>query len=102
MKKILAIFALVGLLSAAMPAKAEPVFGFIYKDATEAGVGFSNFAGTKVGTAKCTSYFGVVGLGDCSVTAAAKEGKIKNVAYYDVHTKNIVGFKRVTVNVYGQ
>ena len=79
----------------------EPVFGLIYKNATEAGSGFSNAAANKKGTATCRSYFGLVGVGNCSVNEAAKEGKIKNVTYYDVHTRNILGFKTVTVNAYG-
>lgn len=79
----------------------EPVYGFIYKNATEAGSGFSNAGAYKKGTATCKSYFGFVGLGNCSVNEAAKEGKIKNVTYYDVHTRNILGFKTVTVNAYG-
>ncbi len=102
MKKLLGTLILVSLLAVAAPAKAEPVFGFIYKDATEAGEGFANYLPSKCGKATCTSYFGVVGLGNCSVSEAAKKGGIKNVAYYDVHTRNIVGFKRVTVNAYGQ
>lgn len=103
MKKFLGLMLFVVALAVSIQtAKAnEPIFGFIYKNTTEAGSGFSNAAVSKKGTATCRSFFGVVGLGNCSINEAAKEGKIKNVTYYDVHTRNIIGFKTVTVNVYG-
>lgn len=103
MKKFLGLMVLVvAFVISVQTANAnEPVFGLIYKNATEAGSGFSNAAANKKGTATCRSYFGLVGVGNCSVNEAAKEGKIKNVTYYDVHTRNILGFKTVTVNAYG-
>ncbi|GBF22965.1 hypothetical protein tpqmel_0369 [Candidatus Gastranaerophilus sp. (ex Termes propinquus)] len=104
MKKLvgtLAAAAVFGMMAVA-PASAEPVFGLIYKDATEVFGGSSNIAPAKVGTATCTSYFAVVGLGSCGIKDAMDQGKIKSLAFYDVHTKNIVGFKKVTVKAYGQ
>lgn len=104
MRKILsALFVLVLMLFiSTLKAQAnEPVFGLIYKNATEAGEGFSNTSAYKKGTATCKSFFALVGLGNCSVNEAAKNGKIKNVAYYDIHTRNILGYKTVTVNAYG-
>jgi hypothetical protein len=101
MKKVFSILALTVFLGAGIPAGAEPVFGFIYKDTTEAAAGFSNAGAAKVGVSECTSYFGIVALGNCSVNAAAKNGKISVVSYYDVHTKNILGYKKVKVKAYG-
>ena len=103
MKKFLGLMVLVAVFSISVQAANanEPVYGLFYKNATEAGSCFSNAAAAKKGTAVCKSYFGLVGLGNCSVNEAAKDGKIKNVTYYDVHTRNILGFKTVTVNAYG-
>ncbi len=103
MKKFLGLMVLVAVFSISVQAANanEPVYGLFYKNATEAGSGFSNAAAAKKGTAVCKSYFGLVGLGNCSVNEAAKDGKIKNVTYYDVHTRNILGLKTVTVNAYG-
>jgi len=103
MKKIITSFVFLAILVAiASPVKAEPVYGFIYKNTTEAGEGLSNVSYAKKGSATCTSYFGIVGVGHCGVADAAKNGKVRSVGYYDYETKNILGFKRVTVNVYGQ
>lgn len=103
MKKLVGLMFLITvfLLSIQSSQASESVYGLFYKNATEAGDGFSNVAAYKKGTATCKSYIGLVGLGDCSITAAAKEGKIKNIAYYDIHTRNILGYKKVTTTVYG-
>ncbi|MDO5438178.1 MAG: TRL domain-containing protein [bacterium] len=102
MKKIFGTFAVITAVALmSMPAFAEGVFGVIYKNATEPGVGFAPSAPYKKGCATCKSFFGIVGLGDCSVNQAAKNGSIKNVTYYDTHTLNILGFKKVTTQVYG-
>ena len=103
MKKMLGVLAILagfGFVNA-QAAMAEGVCGFVYKDATEAGVGFANGSASKRGVATATSYFGIVALGDCSVNAAAKNGKISNITYYDTHVKNICGFKKLTTRVYG-
>ncbi len=105
MKKILLGLFVVSLLvvGSAMRVQAgETVYGLLYKDATEAGEGFGNSSAYKKGTATCKSFLALVALGDCSVNAAAKNGKIQNVTYYDIYTKNILGYKRVTVNAYGR
>ncbi len=100
MKKILSLAALL-ILAGTLCASAETTYGIIYKDATEPGNGYTLASCNKVGQAVCTSYFGLVAVGDCSVTAAAKKGGIKNLSYYDQHTKNILGFKKVTIKAYG-
>lgn len=93
------MFAFATLSSPASALEAVP--GFIYKDAYEPGVGYSNTAITKKGCAECKSYFAIVAVGDCSVNTAAKNGNIKNVSYYDTYTHNILGFKTVKVTAYG-
>lgn len=102
MKKFLGIIALLAMFTTTVPANAEPVYGLIYKNATEAGIGFTSTPASRVGEATCTSFFGIVGLGQCSINCAAKAGNIKTISYYDTHTRNILGFKKVTVRAYGQ
>lgn len=104
MKKLLAIlaFGVVISMSMALNANAEGVVGIIFKEASEAGGGASSVVATKVGTSTAKSYFGIVALGDASITAAMREGKIKSLSHYDVETLNILGFKKVTTKAYGQ
>jgi len=102
MKKILGLVALMAFAGLYSPANAEPVFGFIYKNTTEAFGAASKKEAKKVGCATCTSYFGLVGLGECGINDAVKNGGIKALGFYDVHTKNILGYKKVTVKAYGE
>lgn len=101
MKKVLTLLAVFAVIGTAALAS-ESVSGFVFKEVVQPGDGLGAFASGRTGTAQCTSYFGVVALGDCSVAAAKKQGKISNVAHYDQEVFNILGFKRVTTRVYGQ
>ena len=85
-----------------VPAMAENTYGLLYKNATEAGTGSSNIAPVKKGTATCKSYFALIGLGQCGIKDAMENGKIRNLSFYDTTTRNILGYKKVTVNAYGQ
>ena len=44
----------------------------------------------KIGRASCTSYVWIIGIGDCSVTEAMKNGEIKNVRHGDAEVKSIL------------
>ena len=101
MKKLLTL-AVLSVALTSLSASAEGVMGFVYKNAVEAGTGSSSVAATKVGSATSKSYFGIVALGNSSITTAMKNGKICSLAYYDVATKNILGYKKVTTRAYGQ
>lgn len=102
MKKILGLLCLLTMVLSVSPANAEGVSGFVYKNASEAGIGFTPTSVSKVGSATCKSYFGIVATGDCSICAAAKAGNVRTISYYDTYTKNILGYKTVKVKVYGQ
>ena len=58
-------------------------------------------ANLKVGTAEAKNYFCVVGLGDCSIDAATKNGGIKDIKYIDRSIKTILGYSTITTKVYG-
>ena len=99
MKKVvtLAMLFALGLVSA----NAAETIGYIYQDGTTPGGGYTVTPDNKVGTTSCKSYFHLVGLGDCSVETAMKNGKIKSLGGYDVYTKNILGYRQITTRAWG-
>ncbi len=103
MKKLLSFVALAAVMTMfSGAANALDVFGFVFKNATTPGDGFNQVVPTKYGSATCSSYFGIVALGDCSVATAMKKGGVRTLSHYDVHRKNILGFQKITVKAYGQ
>lgn len=80
----------------------ENPMGILYKDASQAGGGSGSVCVTKVGSAQCISYFGMVAQGDCSITTAMRNGKISSLSHYDEKIYNILGYKKITVKAYGQ
>ncbi len=58
----------------------------------------------KIGRASCTSYVWIIGIGDCSVTEAMKNGEIKKVHHVDAEVKSILLgiYERYTTVVYGE
>ena len=99
MKKLVAFAMLLGLTTISVSA-AETI-GFIYQNGTTPGGGYTATPLNKVGTTTCKSYFHIVGLGDCSVEAAMKNGKIKSLGGYDVYKKNILGYQKITTRAWG-
>ena len=99
MKKIFALLVLVGLT--AVGANAAETIGYIYQDGTTPGGGYTATPDNKIGSTTCKSYFHLVGLGDCSVESAMKNGNIKVLGGYDVYKKNILGYQKITVKAWG-
>ena len=99
MKKLFVVFGL--LISCVACANAAETIGFIYQDGTTPGGGYTATPANKTGTTTCRSYFHIVGLGDCSVQTAMKNGGIKVLAGYDVHKKNIIGIQKITTRAWG-
>jgi TRL (tRNA-associated locus)-like protein len=89
-----------GALAVGACASDRPV-GFLYYGASIPEGGTSEVAATKSGEATCTSVFGLVATGDCSIQAAKSQGGVKRVAYVDRKVDNILGFGRFTTIVYG-
>lgn len=55
------------------------------------------------GESSSTCILGLWAEGDCSVSAAARNGGIKKVGHVDYEYKNIIGiWQKVTVVVYGE
>ena len=99
MKKVITLAMLLAL--GTIGANAAETIGYIYQDATVPGGGYTVTADNKVGETTCKSFFHIVGLGDCAVETAMKNGKIKSLGGYDVYKKNILGFQKITVKAWG-
>ena len=59
--------------------------------------------GPKKGEATAKTILGLVATGDCSIAAAARNGKLKTINHIDYKYKNILGIvQETTVVVYGE
>ncbi len=101
MKKILAALLLSGMLCTAALASETPM-GMIFKEVKQPGGGSGSVGISRVGSATCKSYFGIVALGDCSIRSAMRNGKISALSHYDEEVLNILGYKQIIVHAYGQ
>lgn len=80
--------------------------GLLYANTVTPEVGTSvtsNPAGRKVGHSSCESYLGLIASGDCSVEAAAAQGKITRIHSVARKVENILGlYAKVTIIVTGE
>lgn len=65
--------------------------GTLYLDATAGEAATSNSGASKSGEACASSILGLVGTGDASIDAAAKNAGITRIAYVDGKSTNILG-----------
>ena len=72
-------------------ASVKPV-GILYTELKLPEMATSNAAGTKVGTAECASYLGMIATGDASIETAMKNGGITKITQVDWEVNNILGF----------
>jgi len=60
-------------------------------------------AGKKSGAASAECVLGIYAWGDCSITAAARNGGLKRVDYVDYSYDNVFGiWQKVTVTAHGE
>jgi len=105
MKKLSIIsLAAVALLGATGCATTRaPVTGFLYLDATAGEGATSNAGASKSGEACASSILGLIGTGDASINAAAKNAGISNISYVDGKSTNILGiYATYCTIVYGE
>ncbi len=100
MEKLFTTLALLGIF--ALPACAREPLGFVYQNTNQTLLGSSNIAPSKVGTATCHQYFGVVAIGNCSIKKAMANGRINNLAFVDQKIFNILGWAKIETKAYGQ
>lgn len=101
------VLVLVSMLSGCMiAAPVIPPQGWVYND-TKSPIS-TNFkdtpVGTKMGTASASSLlWGLIGFGDCSIHAAARQGGLSRIYHADYEHFNILGiYTKTTVFVYGE
>lgn len=69
----------------------SPVPGLIYADVKVGTEATSNGPGVKRGQARCESFLGLIGVGDCSIAAAKADGGISRIQHVDYKVRNILG-----------
>lgn len=80
-----------------------PVTGFVYTNVRYPLVVGTDAKSTKVGTAECTSFLGIVAMGDASIKTACQNAGITKIHHIDVEAKSILGFYATyTIIVYGE
>lgn len=88
--------------SLAVPLK-SPVTGFVYTDTKNGQMVTSNALGTKVGQSSAISVLGIVGVGDASIQAAAKQAGITKISHVDEAATNVLCiYAKYTTTVYGE
>lgn len=91
MKKIYLVFATCIVFMMMGCATIIPI-GTLYTEAKMPMMVTSNSGDSlKTGVSQCTSMFGLVALGDCSIETAKKNGGITKVHSVDANVKNILG-----------
>jgi hypothetical protein len=104
MKKAIALlFAVLLILLTAGCATSIPV-GLFYTDITIPVTATANVGkSTKIGTAKCKSYFGLVAVGDASIDRAVKKSGITKIYHIEWKANNVLGMLGTyEVVVYGE
>jgi len=100
-KSVLALIALALMLSGCVVGM-TPIYAGIYTDVEGPFAVGSAGSYTKVGEAEAKGIL-FISTGDCSITAAMKNGGIKKVHHVDYHTENVLNiYTRVIVKVYGE
>lgn len=80
----------------------SPVHGWAFTDVKWGASATSNSGSSKVGTAKATSYLGIVGVGDASIKAACDSAGITKIHHVDVYSKHILIVGWLETTVYGE
>jgi hypothetical protein len=104
MLRVITIVALVVLLVSATGCVSVmmPAQGSVYADVAWSQDITANAGATKSASATATSFFGIVALGDVTVSTLAAKAGITKIHHIDTHTKNIIGYGVLTVTVYGE
>ena len=107
MRKNIAYLVLVlfsaALLTGCAAMAVSPITGGLYTDVKAPVTATANPTYSKVGTASCLSILGIIGIGDASIEAAARNGGITKIHHVDYRSTNILGiYAKFTVYVYGE
>lgn len=101
-KMILPLFAAL-LLAGCVSAPFQPPTGLVAVTKAPLSTEGNWKAGLKQGVAQSQSVLGLYAWGDCSITAAARQGGLTRVNYLDYKYLNIIGiWQQVEVYAYGE
>ena len=100
-KTIVLSLSLLGALAFTGCASTAPVQGSLFAEVNGPIGATGEKTGRKSGEACAQSFFGLVAMGDASITAAAKAGGIRTISHVDQHSTNIIGFHTFCTKVYG-
>ena len=92
MLKILSVLFVSSALFLTGCASTQPVGGLLFSDVRGPVSATSAVKGTAKGEACAASYLGFVGLGDASISAAMKKGRLSSISHVEQHSTNILGF----------
>ncbi len=103
-KNILAAAAILAVSTLSGCASILPV-GVVYTDVSnpiDHAIGDGSLAGLKKGESESKSYFGLIAVGDGSINAAAKNGRITRIKYVERKVNSVLGVVGTyTTVVYG-
>jgi hypothetical protein len=102
LKNITMICAIFGALAFTGCASTSPVQGSLFADVSGPIAATARPRGGKSGEACAQSFFGLIAMGDASITAASKAGGIKVISHVEQKTKNIIGFNTFCTVVWGK
>ena len=101
MKKLFFAICVVALFSSCAAVQ-SPVGAWAYVNVKGPVAVTSNSGSSKVGTAECVGYLGLVSMGDASIQTAAKSAGISRIHHVDYESNSIVGIiGKYKVVVYG-
>ena len=100
---LFSVLALCAMLTGCYLSPVIPPTGALYSDLKAPQTPAAKGAlGTKSGRAEAYSILGLIGLGDCSVSAAANDGGVTTVNHTDYEFFNVLGvYQKYTTIVYG-
>ena len=81
----------------------SPVSGFLFTNVDAPVAATSNPSYSKVGSASCFSFLGIIAAGSCSIETAITNGKIIKIHHIDAESFSLLGiFATYKVKVYGE
>ena len=101
MKQLIVILSLASMSLLTACATVGPVGGALYANVQGPVDATANPRGPAHGEACATSYFGIVGVGDASISTAAKKGGVTRISHVDQHSNNILGYMTYCTHVWG-
>ena len=103
MKKLLFLSLPCAALCGCVSAPFQPPMGLLSTTRAPLSTDGNWNAGLKSGSAEAKCVLGLYAWGDCSVTAAARNGGLKRVDFLDYQYDNVIGiWQSVTVTAYGE